>query len=375
MERRELFKTVLAGGVAGSVAGVGGARDASAADVPFEATLDGSLPALPRLTDPGERRGDMLYRRLGRTGEMVSAIGLGGSHLGKPGLERKEAIRLCHEAIDRGINYMDNAWDYNKGESEERMGEALSQGNRRQHVFLMTKVDGRTKASARQQLETSLRRLRTDHLDLWQFHEILRFEDPDRIFAKGGAIEAALEAREAGKIRFIGFTGHKDPRVHLSMMRVARQHGFQFDAVLMPSNVMDGHWRSFARFAMPVALSEGIAVQTMKCFGGADGVILKSRTVSPIDCLHYALNLPTSVVITGIDSQQVLDQAFEATRTFRPMDHRQVAEILARTTQAAQEGQYELFKSSARFDSTAQHPDWLGPPSPHVEQLAPQNSG
>ena len=368
MERRDLFKTIMAGSLLGALPAAAEAEGAAGSPA-------GTPPPLPKLTDPGERRGDMLYRAFGRTGETVSAIGFGGSHFAKKGIDQAQSIKLCHEAIARGITYMDNSWDYNHGVSEERMGLALSQGGYRDKVFLMTKVDGRTAQSAQQQLDTSLRRLKTDHIDLWQFHEVLRFEDPSRIFAKGGAIETALAARKAGKIRFIGFTGHKDPEIHLTMMKVAQQHGFHFDAVLMPSNVMDAHYRSFARDVMPVALEQGIAVQTMKPFGGGTGIILKSGTVKPIECLHYALNLPTSVVITGLDSSKIIDQALEATRTFQPMPTRQVDAMLARTADAAQNGRYELFKSSAHFDTTARHASWLGAESPHVKDLAPQEPG
>jgi len=374
MERRDLFKTMLAGGLAGGLAS-GLASSVMSGAAAHAASPDDGLPPLPKLTDPGVRRGDMLYRRLGNTGEMVSAIGFGGSHFAKPAIDQMQSIKLCHEAIDRGINFMDNSWDYNQGVSEERMGIALSQGNYRKRVFLMTKVDGRTKQSAQQQLETSLERLQTDHIDLWQFHEVLRFDDPDRIFAPGGAVETAIAAKKAGKIRHIGFTGHKDPAIHLYMMQVAAKHGFQFDTVLMPSNVMDAHYRSFAREAMPVALQHGIGVLTMKCFGGADGVILKSKTVTPIECLHYALNLPTSTVITGLDNSKAINQAFEATRSFKPMDEQQVAAILAKTAHAAQAGEYELFKSSAHFDETARNAEWLGEDGARVKQLAPKSAG
>ena len=328
------------------------------------------------MRDPGELRGEMLYRKLGNTGAVVSAIGFGGSHFAKPGIDEAASIRLCHAAIDRGINFMDNSWDYNKGVSEERMGTALSQGGYRDKVFLMTKVDGRNKDIARQQLDQSLSRLKTDHLDLWMFHEILRFDDPDRIFAPGGAIEAALEARQAGKIRHIGFTGHKDPRIHVYMMEVARAHGCQFDTVLMPSNVMDAHFRSFARLAMPAALRERIAVITMKPFGGSDGVILKSgAAIEPIDCLRYALNRPTSVVITGIDNERALDQAFAAAKSFRPMTDAEEARILEATAPLATAGRYELFKTTDHFDGTAHHPDWLGGDSVATANLAPKNGG
>ncbi|MGI3900810.1 MAG: aldo/keto reductase, partial [Janthinobacterium lividum] len=284
--------------------------------------------------------------------------------------------RLCHAAIDRGMTFMDNSWDYNKGESEVRMGKALSQGGYRQKVFLMSKVDGRNRDIAQKQLDETLSRLQTDHLDLWVFHEILRYDDPDRIFAPGGALETAVEAKKAGKIRHIGFTGHKDPRIHVYMMEVARKHGFQFDVVLMPSNVMDAHFRSFSRLAMPVALQEGIGVITMKAFGGSDGVILKSGAkLRPMDCLHYALNRPTSVVVTGIDNENVLDQAFEAAKTFKPMSPEQEARITDATAVEAQDGRYELFKTTAHFDGTALNPDWLGPDKPATLDLAPKNGG
>ncbi len=366
MERRTLFKGVAAAGLA-----------ATALQAPAVQALaaDAVLPPLPKLTDPGERRGDMLYRKLGRTGESVSAIGFGGSHFAKPAIDQGQSIRLCHAAIERGITFMDNSWDYNQGVSEERMGLALAQQGYRNRAFLMTKVDGRTKDSAQRQLETSLERLQTDRIDLWQFHEVLRFDDPDRIFAPGGAIETAVAAKKAGKIRYIGFTGHKDPAIHLYMMQVARRHGFQFDAVLMPSNVMDGHFRSFAREAMPVAVQDGIGVLTMKAFGGGPGVILKSDTATPIECLHYALNLPTATVITGLDTEKVLDQALEATRTFKPMGQAQVAAILAKTVGAAKAGEYELFKTTSHFDETAKNAEWLGGDSARVLQLAPKNAG
>ena len=367
MERRRLFKGAVATGlaVAGSVR----------ADAQTTSAQDAALPPLPKLTDPGERRGDMLYRKLGRTGEMVSAIGFGGSHFAKPAIDQLESIRLCHAAIDRGINFMDNSWDYNQGISEQRMGIALSQGGYRKRVFLMTKVDGRDQRTAQMQLETSLQRLQTDHIDLWQFHEVLRYDDPDRIFAEGGALAAAVAAKQAGKIRFIGFTGHKDPHIHLYMLELARKHGFQFDAVLMPSNVMDAHFRSFARLAMPVAIQDGLGVMTMKAFGGGPAVILKSRTATPIECLHYALNLPVATVITGLDNDHVIDQAFEATRTFKPMDTAQVDAILAKTADAAKAGEYELFKTTSHFDETARNAEWLGDDTPQVLKLALKNAG
>jgi aryl-alcohol dehydrogenase-like predicted oxidoreductase len=310
----------------------------------------------------------MLYRTLGRTGERVSVIGMGGFHLAQHGLTEDESIRLVRAAIDRGITFMDNSWDYNQGQSELRMGKALKDGYR-QKVFLMTKIDGRTKDLARKQIETSLQRLQTDHIDLIQHHEVIRFDDPDRIFAEGGANEAVLEAKKAGKIRYIGFTGHKDPQIHLYMLKVAADHGFHFDAAQMPLNVMDAHFRSFAHLVVPELVQQEIGVLGMKSMG--DGVILKSKTVSPVECLHYAMSLPTSVVITGIDQPPILDQAIEAVKTFKPLNRDQVDQLLAKTREAAIAGKYELFKTSSHFDSTAKNPDWLGGDTSAVQQLAP----
>jgi len=307
------------------------------------------------------------YRTLGRTGEHVSAIGMGGFHLAQPGLEEAESIRLIRTAVDRGINFMDNSWDYNEGQSEIRMGKALKDGYR-QKVFLMTKLDGRTKQEAAKQIDESLKRLQTNHVDLIQHHEIIRFEDPNRIFARQGAHEAVLEAKKAGKVRYVGFTGHKDPRIHLYMLQIAADHGFKFDTVQMPLNVMDAHFRSFEKLVLPKLVEQGIGVLGMKSMG--DGIILKSKTVRPTDCLHYALNLPTSVVITGIDSMRILEQALEAARTFRPLSEQEVAALLAKTAQTAAKGEYELFKTSEHFDSTAHHPEWLGGQATHVDQLA-----
>ena len=298
----------------------------------------------------------MIYRKLGRTGETVSAIGMGGFHIGIQDTEQ-ESVKLIRKAIDRGITFMDNSWDYNGGESERRMGKALQNGYR-EKVFLMTKVDGRTKKSAARQIDESLKRLRTDHLDLLQFHEIIRMEDPERIFADNGAIHAALEARAAGKTRFIGFTGHKSPEIHLKMLDVAAMNKFRFDTVQMPLNVMDAHYKSFSHLVLPRLVKEEIGVLGMKSMG--DGIILKSKKVKPIECLQYALHLPTNVVITGIDNMSILDQALEAARTFESMSDEQVALLLSRTKRAALEGKYELFKTSDTFDSTARNPQWLG---------------
>jgi aryl-alcohol dehydrogenase-like predicted oxidoreductase len=300
---------------------------------------------------------EMLYRVLGRTGEKVSAIGVGGFHLGLGQVDEQLAIRIVRTAIERGVTFMDNCWDYNDGVSEIRMGKALRDGYR-DKAFLMTKIDGRSKKEAARQLDESLRRLQVDYLDLVQHHEVIRYEDPHRIFHEEGANAALVEAREAGKLRYIGFTGHKDPRIHLYMLEVAAAHGFTFDAVQMPLNVMDAQYRSFEKQVLPYLVEHDIGVLAMKSM--ADGVLLESNTATPIECLHYGLNLPTSVVITGIDSLEILDQSLEAVRTFRPLGERQVASLLARTAQAASSGEFEPFKTTSVFDGTAQHPEWLG---------------
>jgi len=310
---------------------------------------------------------EMPTRPLGQTGERVSVIGLGGSHIGKDNLTKRDAVKVIRTAIDRGLTFMDNSWDYNEGESEIRLGHALKDGYR-QKAFVMTKVDGRTKKAATRQLNQSLKRLGVDCLDLLQHHEIIRYEDVDRIFAEGGAMEAFVEARKTGKIRYIGFTGHKDPHVHLYMLEKAREQGFHFDTVQMPLNVLDAHFRSFERHVLPLLVKEKIGVLGMKSMGS--GVLLKSKTVTPIECLHYALTLPTSVVITGIDSMKILEQAFEAVATFAPLSRQQVATLLAKTSGVAADGAYELFKTTSHFDSTAQNPEWLGRESARVKALA-----
>ena len=338
MERRTFLKSATAVGIAAVTA------NAAAQSSPTPANT-------PRPEAPG-----MIYRNLGTTGERVSAIGLGGYHIGK-GPDAQANIQLIRLAIDKGITFLDNCWDYNDGISEVRMGQALRDGYR-QKVFLMTKMDGRTKASYNTQLEQSLGRLQTDVIDLVQFHEVIRMEDPDRIFAADGALEAAVAAKQAGKIRYIGFTGHKDPAVHLRMLETAQKHGFHFDTVQMPVNVMDAHFRSFTKEVMPVAVKQGIGILAMKTFG--DHFILDSKTVEPIEALHYSLTQPVSVVITGIDSTTILEQALTATRTFQPLSDTQIASLLSRTQQAASEGKFELFKTTNHFDGTAQNPKWLG---------------
>ena len=306
---------------------------------------------------PSDSPNDIPSRVLGRTGERVSAIGLGGWHLALSHVDAALTERLIHAAIERGVTFMDNCWDYNDGASEERMGKALRDG-RRQRVFLMTKIDGRSELEATRQLDESLRRLRTDCIDLVQHHEMLRFDDADRIFREDGAHAALERARAAGKLRYIGFTGHKDPHIHLRTLDLARAAGVTFDAVQLPLNVMDAHFRSFERLVLPELVRDGIGVLGMKSL--ANGRILQSDTVSATECLHYALNLPTSVVITGCDSMAVLDQACEAARSFRPMSEGEVTELLARTASAAATGEFELFKTTSIYDGTAKNPDWLG---------------
>ena len=299
---------------------------------------------------------EMFCRILGSTGEKVSIVGLGGAHIGWQETE-SDSIRIVRTAIDNGVNFMDNCWDYNNGQSEIRMGKALWDGYRSK-VFLMTKVDGRDKRTASQQLDESLRRLQTDHIDLLQFHEIIRMSDPIRIFGPGGALEGVLEARKAGKVRYIGFTGHKSPRVHLKMLQTASDNGFTFDAVQMPLNVMDAHYDSFEKKVLPVLSGNRIGVLGMKPLGG--GELLRSDTVTAIECLHYAMSLPTSVVITGCDSLAVLQQALEAVGSFSPMSEEQRSALLAKTARAAHDGRYELYKTGTIFDATSQNPDWLG---------------
>jgi predicted aldo/keto reductase-like oxidoreductase len=295
-------------------------------------------------------------RELGHTGAKVSIVGLGGYHLGSQA-DEQESIRIIRTGLDSGINFLDNCWDYNGGQSEIRMGKALRDGYR-QKAFLMTKIDGRTKKAATEQLEESLRRLQTDHIDLLQFHEVIRDTDPDRIFASGGGMEAVLEAKKQGKVKYIGFTGHKSPDIHLKMLETAFAHQFTFDAVQMPLNVMDAHFDSFEKKVLPVLVQHGIGVLGMKPMG--DKLILNSKTATPIECLHYAMNLPTSVVITGCDSLKTLQQALEAARSFKPMSSGEVATLLAKTAPAAGQGEFERYKTSHDFDGTYKNPQWLG---------------
>jgi aryl-alcohol dehydrogenase-like predicted oxidoreductase len=302
--------------------------------------------------------GEVPKRRLGRTDEYVSVIGMGGFHIGHPDLPDDDAIKLIHAAIDRGITFLDNSWDYNAGMSEVRMGRALTVKGYRDRAFLMTKVDGRTKASFNAQFEESLNRLLTDHVDLIQFHETIRPDDADRIFAEG-AFEAAIAARDAGKVRFIGFTGHKDPAYLVHMMECGDQHGFTFDTVQMPINVFDAHYNSFAKTVIPQAQKRDTAVLAMKTFG--DRVLLEAGAgLDPIEMLQYGLSQPVSVVITGIDKPEILEQAIRAAATFAPLSQERIDALLAKTAEFARDGKHEYYKTTHFFDSTVQNPSWLG---------------
>jgi aryl-alcohol dehydrogenase-like predicted oxidoreductase len=301
----------------------------------------------------------MLYRKLGSTGVEVSLIGIGGFHIGGV-KDADEATRIIRTGIDRGITFLDNSWDYHDGKSEQRMGDALNDGYR-DKVFLMTKIDGRTRTSAAKQIDESLERLGTDHVDLMQFHEIIQLDAPDRIFREG-AWEAMQAAKKAGKVRFIGFTGHKDPVVHLRMLDAAKQHGVHFDTVQMPVNVMDAHFRSFTHEVLPRLVAEKIGPLAMKPFGSPFIVeeVLRSGVAKPIELLHYVMSLPVSVVITGIDSLKILDQACDAVRTFMPLSGDERTALAARVQDAALHGRFERYKTTSVFDSTAKHPAWLG---------------
>ena len=354
MDRRDFIKTVVAG------VGVVAAADASPAmaqSLP-PAVPDNVVPRPGSVTATIPQHPDMKYRALGRTGEAVSLVGMGGYHLAKPGgMTNDEAIRVVHAGLDAGINFCDNCWDYNGGESEVRLGRALSQEGYRRRVFLMTKIDGRTAKAAMGQIETSLTRLQTDHLDLLQFHEIIRADDPGRVFAQGGALEAVMKAREQGKLRYIGFTGHKSPVIHASMFETADRHGFHFDTVQMPLNIMDAHYDSFEKMVVPMAVARGTGIIGMKAFG--DPFILHSRVMPPMQMLQYPMSLPISTQMTGIDSMDILHQALEAVRTFTPSTPEFRTALLARSAQIAMTGQTERYKTSEHFDGTNHNPQWL----------------
>lgn len=347
MQRREfIHAAATAGAAAPLLAGLGVGAEPD----------KGPAPLLR--FDPANEvvRGDMRYRKLGSTGVEVSCVGLGGHHIGRPA-DDADGIKIIRAALDAGMNFMDNCWDYHDGLSELRMGKALQDGYRKK-AFLMTKIDGRTKAAAAKQIDQCLLRLRTDVIDLVQHHEMIRLEDADRVFGEHGAQEAVEAAKKAGKVRFIGFTGHKDPLAHLRTLEVAKEHGFKFDAVQMPLNVLDAHFRSFAREVLPVLVKEGIGVLGMKALG--DGLVLESKAATAVECLNYALTLPTSVVITGMETMDRLKQALDVVKNFKPMPEDQVAALLGRTKAAAAKGKFEKFKTTQDFDGTAKHPEWMG---------------
>jgi aryl-alcohol dehydrogenase-like predicted oxidoreductase len=293
------------------------------------------------------RKDDPIPRRpLGRTGVEVCIMGLGGYHLGAVS-NRREAIRIAQAAVDEGITFMDNAWEYHEGESEKRMGEALAAGGRRDQVFLMTKVctHGRGRAVAMRQLEDSLRRLRTDHLDLWQIHEVVYENDPERHFAKDGAVEALQQARREGKVRFVGFTGHKDPSIHLAML----EHDFPFDTCQLPLNCFDASFRSFERQVLPALVGRGIAPLGMKPIGG-DGDPARKRAVKATDALRYAMSLPVATTITGIDSMKVLKQDLGVARGFEPLSEAEMDVLRRQSAPLAADGRFELYKTTARHE-------------------------
>jgi predicted aldo/keto reductase-like oxidoreductase len=345
MERRDFLKkasaaVALAGlkGAVGQTTGLTGA--AAQTPLPIVATVNG-----------------IGRRKLGRANAEVSIIGIGGYHLGLSGVTEQDAIRIVRTGLDQGINFLDNCWDYNAGVSEERMGKALQDGYR-QKAFLMTKIDGRTGTAARQQLEQSLTRLKTDHIDLIQIHEVIRMTDPEQAFQPGNVVDVLQQARKAGKISFIGFTGHKSPEIHLHMIETADKHGFTFDSVQMPVNALDEHYDSFGQKVIPVAQKHGMAILGMKPL--SNGAILKTNSVTAVEALHYAMSVPVTLTITGCESIANLDQALGVARNFKPMDEQQKLAVLKKTAQVADGGKFEAYKSSHIYDGTYQNPQWLG---------------
>lgn len=328
LDRRQLLKTL---GVAAAALAFGGREGLAEIVAPADQTARAGVGEIPT-------------RPLGKTGVRVSAICFGGAHWGR--IEHDaEAIRILHEAIDAGVTFLDNAWEYNGGRSEELMGKALQ--GRRQHVFLMTKVcsHGRDKKVALQQLDDSLRRLKTDYLDLWQIHEVVYEDDPDRHFVPGGAADALLDAKRQGKVRFIGFTGHKHPKIHLKMLA----HDFPFDTCQMPLNVFDGTYRSFEQDVLPVLNQRGIAALGMKSLSG-NAEPIKQGIVTPEEALRYVLSLPIASLVSGIDSREVLKQNLDIARRFTPMTVAEMESLRTRVGRYAMDGRFELFKSTNRYD-------------------------
>ena len=315
----------------------------------LEATTAGlAVAGLLGAVDAGQLNdGGIPLRRLGKTGEVVSLLCLGGHSCTNPKkLSEEESLRLIRRAVDEGIHFMDNCWDYHHGGAEEWMGKALSEGGRRDRVFLMTKVCGRTAKEAESNLEDSLRRLRTDRIDLWQFHELVYDNDPDWVFEDGGAIETGLKAVKDGKVRYLGFTGHKDPSIHLKML----SKPYDWASVQMPLNVMDVHYRSFQKQVLPELVRRGIAPLAMKSLGG-DGKIVSAAGIPVEDALRYVLSLPIATLVSGIDSERVLDQNLRIVRNFQPLSEDERRALELRTIGVAGDGRFELFKSSKQFDS------------------------
>ena len=344
------------GAGAAAAAAFGWPRGAAPAEVPKH-----PQPGAPRPEDVKlPAGGKMPTRKLGGTGVEVSLLGLGGFHVGLA-KDEKAAVQIVRAAIDHGVTFMDNCWDYNDGKSQAWMGSALRDGYR-QRAFLMTKIDGRTRKAAAEQIDQCLRAFGTDVIDLIQVHEVIRMSDPDRVFGPDGAIEALVAARQAGKLRFIGFTGHKSPEIHLTMLATAEKHRFKFDTVQMPVNVMDAHYDSFTNRVLPELVKQKIGALGMKPFGS--GLFFKSAplaggAIKPEQCLQFAMSEPTSVVITGCDTMGILLQGIDAAYRFQPMDETQRRALLAQTAPVAKAGEYEKYKTSGAFDGTAQNPWWL----------------
>jgi uncharacterized protein len=347
MKRRNFLKQAAA---AVTVAGLRSARGQSARLNLTGAAARTPLPVVTTVHGIGRRK-------LGRANAEVSIIGIGGYHLGLRSVSEQDAIRIVRTGLDQGINFLDNCWDYNAGVSEERMGKALQDGYR-EKAFLMTKLDGRTGTAALQQLEQSMARLKTDHIDLVQIHEVIRMTDPEQAFRAGNVIDVLQQARKQGKIRFIGFTGHKSPDMHLHMIETAYKQGFTFDTVQMPVNALDEHYDSFGQKVIPVAHKRGIAVLGMKPL--SNGAILKTNTISAIEALHYAMSVPVTMTITGCESMANLEQALSVARNFKPMSEQKKLAVLQKTAPVSEAGRFEDYKSSHIYDGTINNPQWLG---------------
>ena len=349
MERRRFLKQAAA------AAAIVGFKSSAAQDSGSNGELQGAAAHVPAAIVTHVN--GIGRRKLGRADAEVSIIGIGGYHLGLSHVQEQDALQIIHKALDEGINFLDNCWDYNDGVSEERMGKAL-QGGYRQKAFLMTKIDGRTGAEARKQLEQSLSRLKTDHIDLLQIHEVIRMTDPDQAFQQGNVIDVLQQARKEGKIRFIGFTGHKHPDIHLHMIETADKHGFTFDTVQMPVNALDEHYDSFGQKVIPVAQQHGMAILGMKPL--SNGAILKTNTVTATEALHYAMSVPVTLTITGCESIENLNQALGVARNFKPMSDQEKIAVLHKTAPVGGMGKYEAYKSSHIYDGTINNPQWLG---------------